>query len=108
MATITGTPNDDTLPGTAGDDTLDGLNGNDTANLASASSGAVFSLDAQGRWVVTSGQGVDTLASIERVNLNGEVITLGHSELRVNATTANDQFAPSVTELDVFPGRNTR
>jgi len=99
MATITGTPNDDTLPGTAGDDTLDGLNGNDTANLASASSGAVFSLDAQGRWVVTSGQGVDTLASIERVNLNGEVITLGHSELRVNATTANDQFAPSVTAL---------
>jgi hypothetical protein len=90
------TSNNDTLIGTAGNDTIDGLSGIDTAQIASPSSGVIFSRDAQGRWVVTSGQGVDALVSIEQVDLSGELITLGRNELRVNTTS---QQQPSVTAL---------
>ena len=96
---IPGTPNNDTLPGTAGDDSISGGSGIDTAQIASPSSGATFSLDAQGQWIVTSAQGTDTLTSIERVDLNGEIITLGRNEFRVNTTTASDQCFPAITAL---------
>jgi hypothetical protein len=96
---ITGTPNNDTLPGTAGDDSISGGSGIDTAQIASPSSGATFSLDAQGQWMVTSAQGTDTLTSIERVDLNGEIITLGRNEFRVNTTMASDQEYPAITAL---------
>lgn len=85
MAVINGTPDNDTLPG--------------TAQIASANSGAVFSRDAQGRWVVTSGQGADTLAGIEQVYLNGQTIRLGPGEVRVNTTSASSQQYASVAPL---------
>jgi len=99
MASINGTTNDDTLLGTASDDTVRGLSGIDTAQIASASSGAVFSLDAQGRWVVTSGQGVDTLVSVEGVSMNGETFTFGVEELAVNVVYTHYLSEPQVTGL---------
>ena len=99
MANISGTSNNDTLLGTAGNDVIDGSAGIDTALIASASDGAVFSRDAQQRWVVTSVQGTDTLIGVEKANLGGEIITLGRDEQRVNSTTISDQYYPKVSAL---------
>ncbi len=98
MSDIYGTAGDDTLAGTAGDDVFHGLEGRDTAEIAAPSSSAVFSLDAQNRWVVTSTQGTDTMDSIEAVQFGDGVVTPG-TEFRINGTTAGEQAQPSLARL---------
>lgn len=99
MATLNGTPGNDALAGTGCDDTFEGLSGFDTAQVAAASAEAAFSLDAQGRWVVTSAQGRDTLDSIEAVQLADGAVGLGEQEFRVNTAAALDQTQPVLTTL---------
>lgn len=99
MAIINGTPGNDVLAGTSGSDSFNGLTGFDTAQVAAGSGDAVFSLDAQGRWVVASPQGVDTLGGIEAVQFADGVVGLGQQEFMVNTVTALDQTQPVVTSL---------
>lgn len=99
MAIINGTPGNDVLAGTSGSDSFNGLAGFDTTQVAAGSGDAVFGLDAQGRWVVTSPQGVDTLDNVEAVQFADATVTLGLGEFRVNATQALDQTQPVLTGL---------
>ena len=98
MSDLYGTGGDDTLAGTAGDDWFHGLQGRDSAQIAAPSTGAVFSLDAQNRWVVASAQGTDTLDSIEAIQFSDGAVVPG-TEFRINSTTAGDQKAPSLATL---------
>ena len=99
MATLNGIPDNDALAGTGCDDTFIGLSGFDTAQIVAGSAEAAFSLDAQGRWVVTKLQCSDTLDSIEAVQLADGKVGLGQHELRVNNATALDQTHPVLTGL---------
>lgn len=99
MSTINGTTGDDVLAGTPDNDIFDGSAGFDTAQVAADGGDAVFSLDAQGRWVLTSPQGVDTLGSMEAVQFADATVTLGLAEFRVNTGTALDQTQPVLTRL---------
>jgi Ca2+-binding RTX toxin-like protein len=67
MTTYTGTSSNDSITGTAA---------TDTAAIASISPLATFSLDSNGRWVITSTAGTDTLSSIEKVALLDSTVTL--------------------------------
>lgn len=98
MSDIYGTAGDEWLPGSAGDDVFHGLGGRDTAQVAAPSSSAVFSLDAQNRWVVTSAQGVDTMDSIEAIQFADGTVTPG-TEFRINGTTAGAQRYASIAKL---------
>jgi hypothetical protein len=89
MTAIYGTDQDDTLQGTAGDDVITGFAGNDTLSLtAQASADATFSIDSEGRWVVSSAAGQDTLSGIEQVQFGDGVVLLSENETRINTTTA--------------------
>ncbi|NKE64293.1 hypothetical protein RAMLITH_00545 [Ramlibacter sp. RBP-2] len=98
MSDIHGTAGDDWLPGTAGDDVFHGLEGRDTAQIAAPSSSAVFSLDAQNRWVVASAQGADTMDSIEAVQFTDGTVVPG-TEFTINSTTAGVQRYASMAKL---------
>jgi len=67
MTTYTGTQSNDAITGTAA---------LDTAVIKSISPLTTFSLDDNGRWVVTSTVGVDTLSSIEKVALLDSTVTM--------------------------------
>lgn len=99
MSTIDGTAGNDLLAGTSGSDTFNGFTGFDTAQVAAASGDAVFSLDPQGRWQLASPQGIDTLDSIEAVQLTDGVVTLGLEQFPVNTATALDQTQPVLASL---------
>lgn len=89
-----------TLNGTSSNDTLTGGTGPDTAVIASATPMTMFSLDDNGRWVVTSTQGVDTLAGIETVNFLDSTIGLGIGGIQtLNAAGTGMQKSPVVTTL---------
>ena len=113
MATINGTSGNDTLNGTTGDDTLTGLEGNDTLNggdgvdtavYADAPAGYRFGLNGVGQVYVTDinagngDEGVDTLTGIETIQFADRSWSVT-GEFRVNTTTANDQYAPTITSL---------
>jgi Ca2+-binding RTX toxin-like protein len=89
-----------TLNGTSSNDTLTGGTGPDTAVIATATPMTMFSLDANGRWIVTSTQGVDTLASIETVNFLDSTIGLGIGGIQtLNAAGTGTQKSPVVATL---------
>jgi Ca2+-binding RTX toxin-like protein len=89
-----------TLNGTSSNDTLTGGTGPDTAVIATATPMTMFSLDGNGRWIVTSTQGVDTLASIETVNFLDSTISLGIGGIQtLNAAGTGTQKSPVVTTL---------
>ncbi|MDB5874175.1 MAG: uncharacterized protein JWQ07_3617 [Ramlibacter sp.] len=98
MASIDGTPGNDTLTGTAGNDTFDGFGGADKVQIAAPSGTATFSLDAQHHWVVSSPQGVDTLLGSEAVQFTDATVTPAN-ETRVNSATAGPQTTASVALL---------
>jgi DNA-binding transcriptional regulator of glucitol operon len=100
MANIYGTDLNDTLQGTAGDDAVFGRHGVDTLSLAAqASTDATFSINSQGRWVVTSAAGRDTLSLVEQVQFSDALILLGENETRVNTTTLDSQFSSAIATL---------
>jgi len=68
-----------TIPGTSSNDTLTGGAGPDTASIASVSPLASFKLNYEGRWVVSSTQGVDTLVDIENVAFQDSTVALAAS-----------------------------
>jgi Ca2+-binding RTX toxin-like protein len=68
-----------TIPGTSSNDILTGGAGPDTASIASVSPLATFKLNYDGRWVVSSTQGVDTLVDIEDVQFQDSTVTLAAS-----------------------------
>jgi Ca2+-binding RTX toxin-like protein len=68
-----------TIPGTSSNDILTGGAGQDTASIASVSPLASFKLNYEGRWVVSSTQGVDTLVDIENVAFQDSTVALAAS-----------------------------
>ncbi|MES2977694.1 MAG: calcium-binding protein [Pseudomonadota bacterium] len=99
MSTITGTPADDVLVGTAEDDLFLGQAGVDLAQVAAASAGAVFRLDGEGRWVVQSSQGADTLDQVEALALQDGSIELERNEFQVNSSVAVPFNSSAVARL---------
>jgi hypothetical protein len=98
MSTLIGTSGDDTLTGTAGDDTFIGLGGRDTAQIGAATGSALFSLNAQNQWVVSSTQSTDTLDRIEQFQFTDGTVRPG-TEFRVNTTTSGYQQSAVVAAL---------
>jgi hypothetical protein len=92
MATILGTPGNDTYNGTSGVA--------DTAVIDSNQSQSSFAFNGT-NWVVTSAAGTDTLANIESVQFNDGLVGMvaGGGETRVNSTTANWQYNSAITSL---------
>lgn len=92
---LTGTADDDTLNGGAGNDTLDGGAGNDVVvfdHLSTVNNGLTITVTTD-RITVTGGE-VDTLTSIEQVNLAGtrfsDVITGSDRPERLDGSTGAD------------------
>jgi Ca2+-binding RTX toxin-like protein len=91
MTTFSGTPSNDTLTGGIGPD---------SAVIASATPLTTFSLDGTGRWVVTSTQGVDTLASIDSVTFLDSKVGLGIGGVQtLNDPASGTQKTPVVATL---------
>src|SRR4051794_26085662 len=91
---IQGTGQNDTLEGTAGNDLVVGLAGVDTLSLVSqASTGATFSIDSQGRWVVSSAAGQDTLSSVEKVQFSDGAVTFGQDVIQASTQMNGDEGA---------------
>lgn len=99
MSEIHGSAGDDVLDGTAGDDLFHGGGGRDTARITTPTATAVFGLDAQNRWVVSSSQGTDTLDSIEAIQFTDGTITPG-TEVRMTAASGGARSAPAVAGLN--------
>jgi Ca2+-binding RTX toxin-like protein len=79
---------------------LTGGTGPDTAVIATATPLTMFGLDGNGRWIVTSTQGVDTLASIENVAFLDSTIGLGIGGVQtLNAAGTGTQKSPVVATL---------
>jgi Ca2+-binding RTX toxin-like protein len=95
MATIYGTTGNDVYNGTGNTD--------DTANIDSYSLKARFSLDALGRWVVTSDAGTDTLNNIDAVQFKDALFSLSAigGENRVVAGKKADSHVTQLTNGDV-------
>lgn len=90
-----------TYTGTSGNDTYTGAVGViDTAVIGAPSTLATFSYNGD-RWTVTSGAGVDTLASIESVQFSNATFGLvsGSGETLVNTTTSSNQSAAALASL---------
>jgi Ca2+-binding RTX toxin-like protein len=114
--TLSGGAGDDVLIGGGGNDTLEGGSGNDElVGDGGAADSAVFSgnaaqygfaLDGAGRIVVTDfvgTDGIDTLASIERMIFAGEIQTI-----RAGTATANTIVGSNVREIILgFDGDDT-
>ena len=92
MATLLGTPGNDTYNGTSGVA--------DTAVINSNLLQSSFAFNGT-NWVVTSAAGTDTLSSIESVQFTDGLIGVvaGGGETRVNSTTANWQDNSAITSL---------
>jgi Ca2+-binding RTX toxin-like protein len=91
MTTYTGTPSNDSITGTAAID---------TAAIASISPLTTFSLDGNGRWVVTSTAGTDTLSSIEKVALLDGTVTLGlDGSKRIDLAAASSRDSADIAVL---------
>jgi Ca2+-binding RTX toxin-like protein len=89
-----------TFNGTSSNDTLTGGTGPDTAVIATATPLTMFGLDGNGRWIVTSTQGVDTLSSIENVAFLDSTISLGMGGVQtLNAAGTGVQKSPVVATL---------
>jgi Ca2+-binding RTX toxin-like protein/subtilisin-like proprotein convertase family protein len=109
---ILGLEGNDTLLGGLGDDTLVGGAGyGDTALFAGWSYGYRVQRDAEGRWTVTDivatdgDDGVDVLDGVEVIQFADSAYELVHDsvkvggEFRVNTTTSNNQYRPTVAAL---------
>ncbi len=89
-----------TYNGTSSNDTLTGGTGPDTALIATATPMTMFGLDGNGRWIVTSTQGVDTLSGIETVSFLDSTIGLGIGGVQtLNAAGTGMQISPAVATL---------
>lgn len=108
---LTGTADDDTLNGGAGNDTLDGGAGNDVVvfdHLSTVNSGLTITITTD-RITVTGGE-VDTLTSIEQVNLTGtrfsDVITGSDRPERLDGSTGADTITGGGGNDTIIGGAN--
>lgn len=108
---LSGAGGDDTLMGGPGADTLTGGAGADTAQYGGWSYGYRVQRNAEGKWTVTDtnptdgDDGVDVLEGIETIRFAEQSFRLGSAsvriggEFRVNTTTYEHQYMPSVAAL---------
>lgn len=88
------------LTGSSADDQYIGTTSSDTAVINAASVNASFSYE-NGRWVVTSPDGTDTLTSVEAIQFNSEVFSLSDfRQARVNTYVTSHQTSQSVVGLE--------
>ena len=117
---IAGTAGNDTLAGGAGNDTINGLGGNDTLTGGPCKDVVVFAgvaadyrvtKSADGSWLLTDintangNEGQKVLSAVEVLRFSDQdwFIQAGYgsvgTEFRVNSTTAQSQYDPSVAAL---------
>lgn len=93
----------DTLAGSAGDDVLVGGAGVDTAQLGVLLADASFRVNRDGKWVVGSGEGNDTLDGIEFVQFADSTVALpspvAPTDTHENTLLTNAQRDPAVAVL---------
>ncbi len=101
--TVSGGAGDDTLIGNSGSDTLDGGPGNDALNGGSGTDRVLQTVDANQTLTNTqlTGQGTDTLSSIERATLTGGA---SDNTLDASAFTAGRVILNGLAGNDVLSG----